>query len=75
MDRVNLSKKFSLFTSHWDPTPVDLTDFYSPRALREHLAAYLRAWNRHPTGVRVDQARSIIRSHRQMLERISTAVH
>src|SRR5207249_8647518 len=27
---------------------LSLTDFYSTRALREHLAAYMRAWNRHP---------------------------
>jgi len=55
---------------------LSLTDFYSTRALREHLAAYMRAWNRHPTPFAwTKPARAIIRSHRQMLERISTAVH
>ena len=54
----------------WRKQSLSVTDFPSTRALREHLAAYMRAWNRHPT-----PARAIIRSHRQMLERISTAVH
>lgn len=55
---------------------LSLTDFYSTRALREHLAAYMRAWNRNPTPFAwTKPARAIIRSHRRMLERISTAVH
>jgi transposase len=55
---------------------LSVTDFYSPRALREHLAAYLRAWNRNPTPFAwTKPAHAIIRSHRRMLERISTAVH
>jgi transposase len=55
---------------------LSLTDFYSTRALRDHLAAYMRAWNRHPTPFAwTKPARAIIRSHRRMLERISTAVH
>ena len=55
---------------------LSLTDFYSTRALRGHLAAYMRAWNRNPTPFAwTKPARAIIRSHRQMLERISTAVH
>jgi transposase len=55
---------------------LSMTDFYSPRALREHLAAYMRAWNRNPTPFAwTKPAHAIIRSHRRMLERISTAVH
>jgi transposase len=55
---------------------LSLTDFYSTRALREHLAAYMRAWNRHPTPFAwTKPARAILRSHRRMLEHISTAVH
>ena len=55
---------------------LSVTDFFSPRALREHLAAYMRAWNRHPTPFAwTKPAHAIIRSHRRMLERISTAVH
>jgi len=53
-----------------------LTDFHSPRALRDHLGAYLRAWNRNPTPFAwTKPAQAIIQSHRRMLERISTAVH
>lgn len=48
----------------------------SKAALREHLAAYMRAWNRNPTPFAwTKPAHAIIRSHRQMIERISTAVH
>lgn len=55
---------------------LSLTDFYSARALRAHLGAYMRAWNRHPTPFAwTKPARAIIRSHRRMLDRISTAVH
>jgi transposase len=55
---------------------LSLTDFYSTRALREHLAAYMRAWNRSPTPFAwTKPASAIIRSHRRMLEHISTAVH
>jgi hypothetical protein len=44
--------------------------------LREQLAAYMRAWNRNPTPFAwTKPARAIIRSHRRMLEHISTAVH
>lgn len=32
---------------------LSLTDFYSTRALRTHLSAYMRAWNLLP---RMDQA-------------------
>jgi transposase len=52
------------------------TDFKSKKALREHLKAYLRSWNQNPTPFEwTKPARAIIRSHRRMLERISTAVH
>ena len=55
---------------------LSVTDFYSKAALREHLAAYMRAWNRNPTPFAwTKPARAILRSHRQMLERISTTVH
>ena len=55
---------------------LSMTDFYSKAGLREHLAAYMRAWNRNPTPFAwTKPAHAIIRSHRQMLERISTAVH
>jgi transposase len=53
-----------------------ITDFPSKRALQDHLCAYLRAWNKHPTPFEwTKPARAIIRSHKRMLDRISTAVH
>ena len=55
---------------------LSLTDFPSQQALREHLTAYMRAWKKHPTPFAwTKPAQAIIRSHRRMLERISTAVH
>jgi transposase len=55
---------------------LSLTNFPSTRALREHLAAYMRAWNRNPTPFAwTKPAGAIIRSRQRMLERISTAVH
>jgi len=52
------------------------TGFPSKRALREHIVAYMEAWNRNPTPFEwTKPARAIIRSHRRMLDRISTAVH
>jgi transposase len=52
------------------------TDHHSTRALRDHLNAYLRAWNKSPTPFAwTKPAAAIIRSHRRMLDRISTAVH
>jgi transposase len=52
------------------------TDFYSKTALREHLHAYMRAWNRNPTPFAwTKPAAAIIKSHRRMLKRISTTVH
>ena len=52
------------------------TDIPSKKALREHLNAYMRAWKKHPTPfVWTKPAAAIIKSHRRMLERTSTAVH
>ena len=52
------------------------TDFRSKRALRDHLDAYMRAWNKSPTPFAwTKPADAIIKSHRRMLKRISTAVH
>jgi hypothetical protein len=46
------------------------------RALREHLRAYMRAWNRNPTTFAwTKPAAAITASHRRMLKRISTTVH
>lgn len=55
---------------------LSLTDLPSKKALREHIGAYMRSWNRSPTPFAwTKPAAAIIRSHRRMLERISTAVH
>jgi transposase len=55
---------------------LSMTDFASKRALQEHLVAYLRAWNKNPTPFEwTKPARAIIKSHKRMLDRISTAVH
>jgi hypothetical protein len=55
---------------------LSVTDFPSTGALRAHLRAYLRAWNRNPTPFAwTKPARAIIQSHRRMLDRITTAVH
>lgn len=55
---------------------LSLTDFPSKRALRDHLDAYMRQWNRSPTPFEwTKPAGAIIRSHRKMLNRISAAVH
>lgn len=52
------------------------TDFPSKKALREHLAAYMQSWNKKPTPFAwTKPANAIIKSHRRMLDRISTAVH
>src|SRR3989442_1129492 len=55
---------------------LGVTDFHSKNALRDHLNAYMRAWRKNPTPFAwTKPAQAIIRSHRRMLERISTAVH
>ena len=52
------------------------TDFPSKSALRDHIEAYMRAWNKSPTPFAwTKPAEAIIKSHRRMLKRISTAVH
>ncbi len=52
------------------------TDFPTKKALREHVIAYMRSWNKNPTPFAwTKPARAIINSHRRMLDRISTAVH
>lgn len=55
---------------------LSLTDFPSKKALRDHLAAYMRAWKKNPTPFAwTKPAAAILRSHRRMLDRISTTVH
>lgn len=55
---------------------LSVTDFPSTRALQDHLLAYVRAWNRNPTPFEwTKPARALIKSHKRMLDRISTAVH
>lgn len=55
---------------------LSATNFPSKRALRDHIAAYMRDWNRNPTAFEwTKPAAAIIRSHRRMLDRISRAVH
>lgn len=55
---------------------LSVTDFRSTRALQDHLVAYLRAWNKNPTPFEwTKPARALIKSHKRMLDRISTAVH
>lgn len=55
---------------------LSLSDFRSKRALRDHLVAYFRQWNRSPTPFEwTKPAKAIIESRKRMLDRISTAVH
>jgi transposase len=55
---------------------LSVIDFPSKRALQDHLLAYLRAWNKNPTPFEwTKPARALIKSHKRMLDRISTAVH
>lgn len=55
---------------------LSITDFASKRVLQDHLVAYLRAWNKHPTPFEwTKPAKAIIKSQKRMLDRISTAVH
>lgn len=52
------------------------TSFPTKRALRDHVAAFLREWNRHPVAFEwTKPAAAIIRSHRRMRDRISRTVH
>ncbi len=51
-------------------------DFPSKKALRNHLVAYMKSWNERPTPFAwTKPANAIIKSHRRILDRISTAVH
>lgn len=55
---------------------LSTTDFPSTKVLCQHIDAYMKGWNRNPTPfVWTKPANAIIRSHRKMLKRISTAVH
>lgn len=55
---------------------LSTTSFFSKTALREHIDAFMAHWNTDPTPfVRTKPAAAIVRSHRQMLARISNAVH
>lgn len=53
-----------------------MTNSPSKRALREHIAAFMRDWNKNPTAFEwTKPARVIIASHNRMIDRISTTVH
>src|SRR5207237_62677 len=53
---------------------LGISDFHSKRALRDHLEAYMRAWNKSPTPFAwTKPADAIIKLHRRMVKRISTA--
>lgn len=55
---------------------LSATNFPSKKALREHIAAYMRDWNRNPTVFEwTKPASAIIKSRKRMLDRISKAVH
>lgn len=55
---------------------LSATNFPSKKALREHIAAFMRDWNKNPTPFEwTKPARAIIASRKRMLDRISTAVH
>ena len=55
---------------------LSISDFPSKKALREHIEAYMRDWNRNPTPFEwTKPAKAIIASRKRMLDRISTAVH
>lgn len=52
-----------------------LNDFKSRKALADHIRVYMKYWNKNPTPFEwTKPARAIIRSHKRMLDRISTAV-
>jgi len=55
---------------------LGVAHFPSKVALREHIDAYIAHWNDDPTPfIWTKPAASIIRSRKQMLDRISHAVH
>ena len=55
---------------------LGVTNFPTKKALRDHLNAFMKSWNKNPTPFEwTNPAKAIIQSHRKMLERLSTAVH
>jgi transposase len=55
---------------------LSLTNFASKKALRDHLDAFIASWNDEPTPfIWTKPAKSIVESHRKMLNRTSLAVH
>ena len=53
-----------------------VSDHVSKKALREHIEAFLRSWNRNPTPfVWTKSAHAIVRSHKRMLELTSNTMH
>lgn len=55
---------------------LSLTNFVSKKALREHLEAFIDAWNQNPTPfIWTKPAKAIIQSRAKMIKRISHAVH
>lgn len=55
---------------------LSMTDFRSKGALRDHIDAYMLSWNETPSPfVWTKPAQAIIKSHRKMIDRISTPVH
>jgi transposase len=53
-----------------------ISDFPSKKALRDHIEAFIAHWNDHPTPfIWTKEADALIEKHRQMVERISHAVH
>ena len=53
-----------------------MTDFRSKRALRDHIDVYMTSWNENPSPFMwTKPAQALIKSHRGMLDRISTPVH
>jgi len=55
---------------------LSATNFPSKKALRKHVAAYMRSWNKNPTPFAwTKPASAIIKSRKRMLDAISKAVH
>lgn len=55
---------------------LGVSNFPTKKALREHIQAFMRSWNKNPTPFQwTKPAKAIIQSRKRMLDRISTAVH
>jgi transposase len=55
---------------------LHVTDFPSKTALRKHIDAFMKDWNKNPTEFCwTKPAKAIIESHQRMVNRISKAVH